>query len=120
MELQTCKVMCNECPFNKNSLKGWLGSHTVSDVLNSIQYEGLFSCHKQRGEDANENLAKTMRGEQKICRGFILSAKASCKMFGQNPNTGAALKKLQNEINPTDAEMEQVLSKWEFSEHHTI
>jgi hypothetical protein len=27
------KVMCNECPFHANALKGWLGPHSVDDIV---------------------------------------------------------------------------------------
>lgn len=120
MELTVCKKMCNECPFRTNSPNGWLGSHTIEEIQNSIQFEGLFSCHKQRGDDQYENEQKILSGEHNICRGFMLSAKKSCKVFGQNPNTRAELRRLQEELNPTEEELENTLSKWDFAKHHTL
>ena len=120
MNLTTCKKLCNECPFSKKSLKGWLGSHTVDEVLNSQQFEGLFSCHKQRGDDLKENERKLISGEHNVCRGYILSATVSCKMFGQNIHTGEELRRLQKENPPTDEERENILTRWEFKDHHDI
>lgn len=118
MNLTVCKKMCNECPFSKKSIKGWLGDHTVSEITNAIQFEQLFSCHKQRTDDVLLNERQMENGKQNICRGFVLSATKSCKMFGQNPSTGAELRRLQKEVNPTEEEMESVLSKWDFEKHH--
>lgn len=112
----TCKKICNECPFSKNSMKGWLGHHSIEEIMHTQQMEGLFSCHMQRTEDSIED--DILNGELPICRGFLASASASCKLFGQNPHTGQSLKRLQDEI--TDEEKKQVLTRWEFSAHHTV
>ncbi len=120
MKLNVCKKLCNECPFSKNSLNGWLGGATVQETLDAMQNEMLFSCHKTRGEDIHQNLSDIVHGKQPICRGFILSAKKSCKMFGQTPINGQALLKLQNEIELTDEDRENILTRWEFKEHHSI
>lgn len=118
MNLTICKKLCNECPFSKNSLPGWLGSHTVQGILDSQQFEGLFSCHKVRGENESENEKKILSGEHPICRGYVLSATVSCKVFGQNGKTGKELRRLQNENRPSDEEKELILKRWEFKEHH--
>lgn len=121
MELKVCKKLCNECPFTNNSLPGWLGEATVQETLDAMQFETLFSCHKTRQhEDPNKNLYEVMTGQQPICRGFVLSAKKSCKMFGQHPVNGAALKELQNQIELTEEEREVILTRWEFKDYHTI
>lgn len=65
MKLTVCKKVCNECPFRAKSLPGWLGSHTVDEIQNSIQFEGLFSCHKQRGPNQSENEEKIITGGTK-------------------------------------------------------
>lgn len=118
MELNVCNKVCKECPFRKKSLQGWLGSHTVDEILNSQQFEGLFSCHMQRGDDVKENERKILSGEQDICRGYILSASLSCKLFGQNPNTGAELLRLQRENPLTDQNREDLMDRWDFDKHH--
>lgn len=122
MKLTTCKKMCNECPFSKNSLRGWLGGFSIEETLNAQQFEQLFSCHKQREDDEEENSRKIVNGEINICRGFILSASLSCKLFGQNPSTGKELARLQVEVKAsiTDDEKEMVLRRWDFPKHHTL
>lgn len=120
MDLVARKKMCGECPFKKDSAKGWLGGETIEDTLNAQQFEHLFSCHKNRGEDHEENLELIKEGRQPICKGFLLSAKLSAKMFGQNSENGAELKRLTNEMVITDEEKENTLKRWEFRDHHTI
>lgn len=120
MNLTTCEKVCKECPFAKTSIKGWLGGLSVDETLDAQQFEQLFSCHLHRESDPMINLNKIMRGEQPVCRGFMISAIISCKSFGQNIATGADLKKLANSIVITDEEKALILKRWEFREHHTI
>lgn len=115
MSLIARKKMCGECPFKKDSPKGWLGGETVEDTLNAQQFEQLFSCHKHRKDDTEENDKLIKEGKQPICKGFLLSAKLSAKMFGQ-----AELKRLTNEMEITEQERENTLKRWEFREHHTL
>lgn len=114
--MNTCKKICNECPFSKNSAKGWLGPHTTEEILHTVQMEGLFSCHKQRKEEST--IEDILYGELDICRGFLATASASFKLFGQNPVYGKQLRELQNQI--TDEEKAQVLTKWDFAKHHDL
>ena len=120
MNLTTCKKICKECPFRKDSANGWLGNHSIEDITHAMQYEQLFSCHMERDEDANLNKVLIEEGSQHICRGFLVSATKSCKLFGQNPDTGSELRRLQKELNITEEERESVLNKWEFIQHHDI
>lgn len=119
MNLTICKKVCNECPFQKDSPPGWLGDHSIDEILTAIQFEHLFSCHLQRSDDANVNKLEMENGRQSICRGFIMSAKVSCKRFGQNPNTGSELLKLQESIDDDDPQLKNIMNKWEFKTHHT-
>jgi len=40
--LPYCKAPCAECPFRKDSLKGWLGAERMSEILEAK----TFVCHK--------------------------------------------------------------------------
>lgn len=112
--MKTCDKICNQCPFATKSLPGWLGPHTIEEILNCMQMEGLFSCHLHRdGETTTEQI---MNGEIPICRGFLATASKSCKLFGQHPLTGSLLLKLQREITNEDKKL--VMDQWEFKEHH--
>ena len=120
MKLMVCSKVCRECPFSNKSLKGWLGPASVDTMLEFQQNEGLFSCHLQRGEDPEQNLEEITDGKQRICRGYMISAKLSCKSFGQNPETGKALKELSDTLEISEEEKETILKRWEFKKYHTF
>ena len=113
------KSICNECPFSKGSLKGWLGGEAVEDTLNCMQFDQAFSCHMHRTEETHQG--DIWVGDLPICRGFMMSAKKSCKMFGQMITVDSILlKDLQKRTDFSSEELEQVLSKQEFRKHHTL
>jgi hypothetical protein len=114
--MKVCAKICNECPFRKDAPKGWLGPHTVEELLDAQQFEFPFSCHKLREDDSTE--ADIIQGRLKICRGFVASASASFKLFGQHPIYGKALRTLQDTI--TDEDKELVLDRRGFAAHHDI
>jgi len=43
MKLPNVKKPCKDCPFRKDSLKGWLGKERMQDILMSDS----FVCHKK-------------------------------------------------------------------------
>lgn len=53
------KKPCSNCPFKKNTLKGWLGSTTANRVANCDS----FTCHKT---------GETGSGPRKQCAGFMI------------------------------------------------
>lgn len=50
MSLPNCKVPCKNCPFRKDSLKGWLGENRMTSILSNDS----FTCHKT-GQDKNNS-----------------------------------------------------------------
>lgn len=109
-----CKKICGECPFKKDSLPGWLGPHDVDDIMNMQQFEQPFSCHRTR--DDKTTIESIISGDYPVCRGFVASASASCKLFGQNPEYGSKLRQLQKEI--TDEDKSLVLTRQNFRDYH--
>ncbi|MBL4773399.1 MAG: hypothetical protein JKX98_07290 [Alcanivoracaceae bacterium] len=117
MNLTMCSKLCVECPFSANSLKGWLGAHTIEAVLESQLNEDLFSCHMARKDEMTADNIES--GEIKICRGYIASATKSGKFFGESDINGKELKRLQEQIIKDGKENEDIiLSRDEFKEHH--
>ena len=109
--MKVCKKVCVECPFKKDSLKGWLGEHTVQGILDSQQYETPFTCHMQRDNIKDHN-------EIDLCRGLFISANKSFKLMGQNPNFGKEMLEIQKTTR--DDSRENILSRREFLDHHTL
>lgn len=62
--LPNIKKPCKNCPFRKDSLKGWLGEERITEILESDS----FVCHKtvdyERDRDMDNN--------RKQCAGFML------------------------------------------------
>lgn len=83
MSLNVCSKLCGECPFSKNSAKGWLADYTPQDIQNFMNGEALFPCHKMvEGDELTqaEVKEKILSGELKLCRGYVESMVKSCKM----------------------------------------
>jgi hypothetical protein len=63
-KLPNIKKPCANCPFRKDSLKGWIGEDRMTDILESDS----FVCHKT----VNHDLDKDMDNDRKQCAGFML------------------------------------------------
>ena len=61
---------CGQCPFRKNSIKGYLGGFTIEETLKTAQSESSFVCHKVRESNKEEE-----------CAGRLLFASKTCKKF---------------------------------------
>lgn len=42
--LPNCKKPCAQCPFRKDTIKGWLGKRAIEEIIKS----DTFVCHKKR------------------------------------------------------------------------
>jgi len=118
MKLDVCPKICLECPFSKNSPRGWLGPHSLQGVLDAQQAGKLFSCHLQRKEGmTTEDITS---GEVKICRGFLASALKSGIKYDEIPaEASQALAVLQQKILEENKEdKDTILSRGEFEDHH--
>lgn len=62
--LPNMKKPCANCPFRKDSCKGWLGKERMTEILNADS----FVCHKT----VNHELDKDMDNDRKQCAGFML------------------------------------------------
>lgn len=117
MSLTICKRLCNECPFIKSSPEGWLGPHTLQDVLDTQSQKKLFSCHMLRKEDMTKESIES--GEVRICRGYIASATKSGIEFGEGNETEKSLKALQEMVvREAKEDPDVILSREEFKLHH--
>ncbi|HED35112.1 MAG TPA: hypothetical protein ENJ08_13015 [Gammaproteobacteria bacterium] len=117
MNLTVCKKICVECPFSKASPRGWLGSHTLPDVLASQHAGKLFSCHLQRQENmTNDDIVS---GQVQICRGYLVSAAKSNITLDGDAQNGADLSELQALVmDESKEDIDSILSQQEFKEHH--
>ncbi|VAW59889.1 hypothetical protein MNBD_GAMMA11-1942 [hydrothermal vent metagenome] len=117
MNLTVCAKICKECPFSKNSPRGWLGSHTFPDVLAAQHAGKLFSCHLQRQEGMTPDDIET--GKVPICRGYLVSAAKSNITLDKDAENGLDLSQLQAQVMSENREdISTILSQQEFKEHH--
>lgn len=68
--MEATKRPCGQCPFRKDSTKGYLGGFTLEETLEVAKSESPFECHKTR-ETPNT----------KECVGRLLFATKTCKSF---------------------------------------
>ena len=98
---------CNECPFRKKSLPGWLGGETTESTLDFVRHEADFACHKTRHKPETE---------MSRCRGFLMFTKKICTIPKYNAELAAAVKKIDHK----SKQMDEILGITEFVPHHTL
>lgn len=97
------KTPCNECPWRRSHVPGWLGGYSIDTFLNQVQFDGPpIPCHKTL-EDGSTGEA--------MCAGALIFMKNSAKS-PQHPAYGDALDHVKK--NTDD------IFRWphEFREHH--
>jgi hypothetical protein len=97
---------CNECPFNKKSIPGFLADYTPKVIHDIVMSEQHFPCHKTL--PAVNTLTPQEALEFPRCKGSIMYMKKGCKL----PND----KNLFNDISKED--LDEILSIPEFFNHH--
>ncbi len=55
-----CQAPCNNCPFRKDSLKGWLGEQRMKGITEQIS----FVCHKDNTRQCAGHLIINEKDEQ--------------------------------------------------------
>src|SRR6185369_4064435 len=100
--MKICSKPCNDCPFVKTSLKGWLGPYSGPQELhNLVMSEKPFPCHLSHEEiDVEWN---EVGEEFPYCKGALGYMRKAFKI-PRNP----VLAKLVKEINKE--ELENILS----------
>lgn len=68
MNLPNMKAPCVDCPFRKDSLKGWLGGPRMAEILE----EDSFVCHKKTDMQCAGHMI--MNGEQNALCGSLLGS----------------------------------------------
>lgn len=117
MNLQVCKKRCGGCPWAASSAAGWLGPHSVETFVNWVQHEVYIPCHLAIRADmpAEELVHAFEKGEVKLCRGALQAMNKSFK----SPRN-AEFREVRNTVgSDPDYDASNVLSTWEFLEHHS-
>lgn len=103
------KQPCNDCPWRRNSIRGWLGPHTAEEWVQMAHGDGQIACHQTipEGSDDDDPDLSTMTA----CAGATIFRANVCK--SPRPTRGIPAYQLP-------ADRERVFS-WndEFIAHHT-
>ncbi len=105
--INNLKKPCNECPFKKDSLKGWLGGETPESTMEFMFHEADFACHNTRHKKLEE---------MSRCRGFLLFTRKAGKLPKYNKELGEIVSKIDFKT----ACESNILSVPEFKKHHTL
>lgn len=103
------KNPCNDCPWRRNSIRGWLGPTSAEDWVRLAHTDAQIACHQTipEGSDDNDPVFEDMT----TCAGATIFRANVCK----SPRTTRGLPEYQ-----LPADRERVFS-WndEFLAHHT-
>ena len=102
---------CNECPFSKNSTRGFLADYTPERLHRLVMTGIHFPCHKTL--PMVDSIPIEEASKYPVCKGSLLYMRKGCKLH-ENEETQKLLQSFTKE------ELDQVLSIPEFLDHHTI
>lgn len=81
-----CKKPCNECPFRRIAMPGWLGSNTPQSFIIDISYERPLPCHTSINYEDPRWKRQWERGEiGNICAGSLILMRNMSKL-PRDPN----------------------------------
>lgn len=107
---------CVDCPFSKNSMRGFLADYKTQDFIDFMNLEASFPCHNSmetEGKSLTEVAKDIEDGKKPFCRGYVESIIKSGKMPYKN-------KKLMEAIGivKKDGLSENTMSIFEFINFH--
>ena len=108
------KKPCDDCPFRKKSLPGWLGPHTVDEFVAYVQFDYPYPCHKTLVEGRETVEDTELREGENICIGLVHLRNNSCKKARDEDSD---LRK--EEIRLKGEENECFANTVEFAKHHS-
>lgn len=102
------KKPCANCPFKKDTLKGWLGKERATEINRDVMTDKTFHCHKTLQDKSNK----------KICAGSMILLE---KQKGLDSNFIFRIGKHLGLISEIDkSEFDKVFdNSSDFIEHHT-
>jgi hypothetical protein len=110
-----CFKMCNECPFSKNSLRGFLSDYITDDFKEMKNNDIAFVCHMSQDDEISLLAVnkKILSKQVKVCRGYIESYIKDYR----SPKTNDLMKLLVQEVRKQTLSTES-MSNQEFIAHH--
>lgn len=111
--MRQCKEMCDECPFSKNSLPGFLGPYESPESLHTIvmMREIPFPCHKTH--PFNDADLSDVGTKYPLCAGALAYMAKNAKL-----PRDSNLRQLV--LSVSDKEKANVFSVSNFLKHHCV
>ena len=106
---------CNECPFRKNSIDGWLGPWSPQGMLQQVHGEAGLGCHVDVAAKLKKSPKMTdgdLAEKTHVCVGSLKHADKSFKSY-----RNTELREFQDRV-AAAGDNENILDRWEFLEHH--
>lgn len=103
------KKPCNDCPFRRVALQGWLGSASPEEFGYGVG-ETELPCHKTIDYD-DERWRETQLPDAALCAGALILTKNMSKV-PMNPRLAAAVEKVKRDTETVFAWV------FEFIQHH--
>ena len=77
------KKPCKNCPFRKDSTKGWLGFQRSKEIVDDVlDNDKTFSCHKTTGAETGEEIP---REQHSFCAGALILLEKEKGYFASLP-----------------------------------
>ena len=110
-EMRCCKIPCNDCPFRKNSIPGWLSTYSPQDLHHLIMVSEMpFPCHLSHTEELK--FGDAGNSEHPLCAGALMFMKVNGKI-PRDPEMAKIVKNIDKK------DCKNILSVQEFYKHHT-
>ena len=115
---------CNECPFRKKSIPGWLGGGDPTDFVQDTMNDALMPCHtdknfiKARDTDhtPEEFQEALLNGPIQHCAGARIFFKNQCKMSSNQIFMKA---QAAGKVKPVEKNPDVFSWRHEFIAHHS-
>lgn len=107
--MEHCKAPCKECPFRKDSLRGWLADYTPQELHNVVMSEVGFPCHMTHEEEIGWDDVKNYP----MCAGALRYMR-KCAKSPRNSEMAAIVRAFKPE------DLENILGIGEFFDHHDL
>lgn len=105
--MKVIKKPCNECPFRKDSIPGWLADYTPEQLHQVVMSENPFPCHRTHDHDLYFEETK----DYPLCAGALRYMKQGGKI-PRDPDLAKEVAKI------TTDDCSNILTIAEFFKHH--
>jgi len=114
-EVKVCSKMCDDCPFSKKSIRGFLATYTIDQIQQYITSSVFFVCHKYIKADMDNDscMKAVLNGELPMCRGYM-ECMVKSAIVPRNADLAVIRSVIKHELS------DDSMSMMEFRQHHDL